>query len=188
MPSRTIDALDRQILDVLQREGRTRNNALADQVHLSPSPCLRRVKELEADGIITGYRAELDREAVGLGLTVFVELKIDGHSEQTSTRIEQTLSALPQVLACHVVSGAADFLLEVAVPDLAAYQRFLLGDLLTVPSVHDVRSNIAIRTAKSRAPLPLTHLTDGSRTPGLRSPSSRQPIGYRDGCRVCSRM
>lgn len=127
-------------------------------MHLSPSPCLRRVKDLESDGVIAGYRAELDRAAVGLGLTVFVEVRVDRHSLATSDLLERTFGALPPVLACHVVSGAADFLLEVAVPDLAAYERFLLGDLLTIPAVHDVRSNVAIRTSKSRGPLPLDHL------------------------------
>jgi Lrp/AsnC family leucine-responsive transcriptional regulator len=127
-------------------------------VHLSPSPCLRRVKALEHEGVIEGYRAVLDREAVGLGLTVFVELKVEGHSEAVATAIEEAVAELPEVVACHLVSGDADFLLEVVVADLRAYERLLLGALLKLPSVADVRSNFAIRTVKAPAPLPLGHL------------------------------
>ena len=102
----------------------------------------------------------LNRPAVGLSLTVFVEVKVSRHSRETSDRIEQALSGLREVVSCHLVSGAADFLLQVAVTDLAAYERFLLDRLLTLPSVMDVRSNFAIRTIKARSPLPLDHLAE----------------------------
>jgi len=127
-------------------------------VHLSPSPCLRRLKALEEGGVIEGYRAVLDREAVGLGLTVFVEVKVEGHSEAVATAVQEAVTAMPEVVSCHIVSGAADFLLEVVVPDLRAYERLLLGSLLNLPSVGDVRSNFAIRTVKAPGPLPLGHL------------------------------
>ena len=123
-----------------------------------PSPCLRRLKALEHDGVIDGYRAVLDREAVGLGLTAFVELKVEGHSDRLADAIQEAVAKMPEVVACHIVSGAADFLLEVVVPDLRAYERFLLGSLLKLPSVADVRSNFAIRTVKAPGPLPLGHL------------------------------
>jgi Lrp/AsnC family leucine-responsive transcriptional regulator len=153
-----LDRVDRRLLEILQREGRLSNAALAERVHLSPSPCLRRVKALEEDGVIEGYRAVLGREALGLGLTVFVEIKVEGHSDRLAEEIEAAVNALPEVVACHIVSGAADFLLEVAVPDLRAYERLLLGSLLKLPSVSDVRSNFAIRTVKAPGPLPLGHL------------------------------
>ena len=127
-------------------------------MHLSPSPCLRRLKALEEGGVIEGYRAVLDREAVGLGLTVFVEVKVEGHSEAVATAVQEAVTAMPEVVSCHIVSGAADFLLEVVVPDLRAYERLLLGSLLNLPSVGDVRSNFAIRTVKAPGPLPLGHL------------------------------
>ena len=92
---------------------------LADAVGLSPSACLRRVKALEADGIIAGYRAEVSRARAGLGLTVFIGLKVDGHSRATSSVIEEALLAIPAVVACYLVSGSDDFLIEAAVPDLA---------------------------------------------------------------------
>jgi Lrp/AsnC family transcriptional regulator, leucine-responsive regulatory protein len=153
-----LDRVDHRLLEILQREGRLSNAALAERVHLSPSPCLRRVKALEEDGVIDGYRAVLEREAVGLGLTVFVEIKVEGHSDRLAEEIEAAVNAMPEVVACHIVSGAADFLLEVVVPDLRAYERLLLGSLLKLPAVVDVRSNFAIRTVKAPGPLPLGHL------------------------------
>ena len=153
-----LDRVDRRLLETLQREGRLSNAALAERVHLSPSPCLRRVKALEEDGVIEGYRAVLEREAVGLGLTVFVEIKVEGHSDRLAEEIEAAVNAMPEVVACHIVSGAAGFLLEVVVPDLRAYERLLLGSLLKLPAVVDVRSNFAIRTVKAPGPLPLGHL------------------------------
>ena len=153
-----MDAVDRAILRHLQDDGRLSNVELADRVRLSPSPCLRRVKALEEDGVIEGYRAVLEREAVGLGLTVFVEIRVEGHSDRLAEEIEAAVNAMPEVVACHIVSGAADFLLEVVVPDLRAYERLLLGSLLKLPAVVDVRSNFAIRTVKAPGPLPLGHL------------------------------
>jgi Lrp/AsnC family leucine-responsive transcriptional regulator len=150
-----MDTVDRQMLTILQREGRISNAALAEKLHLSPSPCLRRLRALERDGVITGYRADLDRQKLGLGLTVFVELKVEGHSDRTAAAISEALVATPEIVAAHIVSGSADFLLEVVVADLAAYERLMFETLLRLPNVSDVRSNFALRTAKARAPLPL---------------------------------
>jgi Lrp/AsnC family transcriptional regulator, leucine-responsive regulatory protein len=150
-----MDTVDRQMLAILQREGRISNAALAEQLHLSPSPCLRRLRSLEHDGVITGYRAELDRKALGLGLTVFVELKVEGHSDRTAAAISEALTAAPEVVSAHIVSGSADFLLEVVVADLAAYERLMFETLLRLPNVSDVRSNFALRIVKSHGPLPL---------------------------------
>ena len=141
----------------LQVDGRIANVDLAEAVSLSPSACLRRVKALEASGIIAGYRAELDRIRAGLGLTVFIELRVEGHSKDTASRVEEALTAIPAVVACHVVSGSADFFVEAVVPDLASYEQLLLGQILTIPSIVDARSNFAIRTILSRGPLPLDH-------------------------------
>jgi len=151
------DRVDRAIVSRLQADGRIANVDLADAVSLSPSACLRRVKALESDGIIDGYRAEVNRVRAGLGLTVFIELTVEGHSRETSARIEQALTAIPAVVACHVISGAADFLVEVAVPDLARYEQLLLDEILTIGGVGNARSTFAIRTVLSRGPLPLDH-------------------------------
>lgn len=151
------DRVDRAIVTRLQRDGRIANVDLADAVSLSPSACLRRVKTLEASGVIDGYRAEVSRLRAGLGLTVFIGLKVEGHSQETSSRIEQTLLAIPAVVACYLVSGTSDFLVEAAVPDLAGYEQLLLGQILTIPSVVEAQSTFAIRTILSRGPLPLDH-------------------------------
>jgi len=141
----------------LQADGRIANVDLAEAVSLSPSACLRRVKALEASGIIAGYRAELDRIRAGLGLTVFIELRVEGHSKDNASRVEEALTAIPAVVACHMVSGSADFFVEAVVPDLASYEQLLLGQILTIPSIVGARSNFAIRTILSRGPLPLEH-------------------------------
>ena len=149
--------MDRAIVARLQVDGRIANVDLADAVSLSPSACLRRVKALEASGIIAGYRADVDRIRAGLGLTVFIELSVEGHSRETASRIEHALTAIPAVVACYVISGTADFFVEAAVPDLASYEELLLGQILTIPSIVGARSTFAIRTVLSRGPLPLDH-------------------------------
>ena len=157
MPGHVPDKVDRAIVAQLQRDGRMANVDLADAVGLSPSACLRRVKALEADGIIDGYRAEVSRARAGLSLTVFVGLKVDGHSRETSAQVEEALLAIPAVVACYLVSGGDDFLIEAAVPDLAGYEKLLLDQVLAVPAVTEARSTFAIRTVLSRGPLPLEH-------------------------------
>ena len=151
------DVVDRAIVGRLQRDGRLPNVDLAEAVSLSPSACLRRVKALESDGIIAGYRAEVDRARAGLGLTVFLELQVDTHTRETSTQVEEALTAIPAIVACHIVSGDADFFVEAAVPDLAAYEKLLIDKILTIPSITNAKSTFVIRTGLSRGPLPLDH-------------------------------
>src|SRR4051794_8189142 len=148
-----LDSVDRRMLAILQGDGRISNAALAEQLHLSPSPCLRRLRTLERDGVISGYRAELDRIRLGLGLTVFVELKVDSHSDVTAAAISGALRAAPEVISAHIVSGPADFRLEVVVADLADYERLLFQTLLKLPHVTDVRSDFVLRTVKAGARL-----------------------------------
>lgn len=155
MPIPLYDRVDKAILTHLQRDGRVPNVELAEAVRLSPSACLRRTKALEEAGLIAGYRAELDRERMGLGLTVFISLTVDQHSRATSRLIEDALTAIPAVVACHVVSGDADFLVEVVVPDLAAYEQVLLDQILAIGPVRDARSTFAIRSVLQRGPLPV---------------------------------
>jgi Lrp/AsnC family leucine-responsive transcriptional regulator len=151
-----MDDTDRAILRHLQADGRLPNAALAERVRLSPSPCLRRLKRLEQDGTIRGYRATLDRRKVGLGLTVFVEIKISGQSRRRAEELERAIAEVDEVIASYIVAGDADFMLEVVVPDLPAYEHLLLHTLLELPGVSSVRSNFAIRTVKEPGPLPLT--------------------------------
>jgi len=158
MPITAWDKTDRAILQHLQRDGRVANVELAEAVALSPSSCLRRTKALESAGLISGYRAELDRERLGLGLTVFIALKVEQHSRETSRTIEAALTAIPAVVACYVISGEADFLVEAVVPSLGDYERFLLDQVLAIGPVTDARSTFAIRTVLSRGPLPVDQL------------------------------
>lgn len=160
MPKLELDSIDRRILAALQEDGRLSIVDLAERVGLSASPCLRRVKRLEQAGYIAGYRATLDRERVGLGLTIFVGIKVEGHRHTHASAFEDAVRRLPEVVSCHLVSGEADFLLEVVVPDLKRYEELLMGTLLKLPMVKDIKSSFAMRAVKAAAPLPLLHLRD----------------------------
>ena len=105
MPNRAPDQKDIEILSLLQRDGRIANVDLADRVALSPSPCLRRVQRLEKDGVIRGYRAEVDRAAAGFGLTVFVGIKVQNHTKENADKLAVALDRIPEVISCHMVSG-----------------------------------------------------------------------------------
>ena len=150
-----LDAIDRRILAALQADARLTNVQLADRVGLSPSPCLRRLRLLENAGVLRGYRAILDRSAVGLSLTVFAGVKVERHSQANAEAFTNAVLAIPDVVACHLVSGESDFLLEVVVPDMATYEGIVLERLLALPAIRDIRSNFAMRTYKADAPLPI---------------------------------
>ena len=158
MPKLELDLIDCRIIGALQANGRLTNVELADRVGLSPSPCLRRLKRLEREGFIDAYRAVFDRGRIGLGLNVFIGVKIGDHASEHAEVFEQAIIAMPEIIACHLVAGEVDYLLEVVVPDLEHYQRYLVGKLLNLPIIREVRSSIAIQTLKAGAPLPLDHL------------------------------
>ena len=160
MPKMKLDAIDKRILSALQRDARLSNVQLAEEVCLSPSLCLRRVRILEESGVIAGYHASLDRSGLGLGITVFVSVKVERHHDETATTFREAVLSLAEVISCYLVSGEADFLLQVVVPDLDHYERFLLGTLLKMPGVRDIKSNFVIQTVKAQGPLPLHHLPD----------------------------
>ena len=144
-----LDAIDLKILEELQADARLPNLALADRVGLSPSPCSRRVKLLEEAGVIEGYRAALNRKAIGLGLTVFAGVRVDRHSLENADAFVNAILAMPEVVACHLVSGDADFLIEAVVPDVAAYEATVLRRLLALPALRDIRSSFAMRSFKA---------------------------------------
>jgi len=156
-----LDAIDKRILAALQRNGRLTNVQLAEEAGLSPSPCLRRVRILEEAGIIAGYHARLDRKGIGLGLTVFVGVRVERHGDETADAFRRAVMERPEIVSCHIVSGEADFLLQVVVADLAAYESLLLNVLLRLPRVTDIRSNFALQTVKDESGLPLNHLEVG---------------------------
>ena len=150
-----LDETNLRLLHELRAEGRIGMAELGRRIGMSAPAVAERVQRLERAGVISGYRATLDRERLGLGLTVFVDLKVDNHSERTAAGISEAMAKAPEVVAAHVVSGSADLLLEVVVPDVAAYERLLFETLLTLPHVVDARSNFALRTVKTPGPLPV---------------------------------
>jgi len=162
VPKMKLDAIDRKILTALQEDGRLTNVELADRVGLSPSPTLRRVKLLEEAGVIRGYRVVLNRALVNLGLTLFVHISAEGREDIEDSAFVRAVTRLKEVVSCHLVSGEADFLLEVVVPDLAAYDEFLVKTLLKIPGIKTIRSNFVIRTIKPESPLMMDHLQDHS--------------------------
>ncbi|TYL46717.1 Lrp/AsnC family transcriptional regulator [Marinomonas sp. IMCC 4694] len=149
-----IDLTDTQILTHLQNDGRLSNVELAEKVHLSASPCLRRVKQLESAGVIKGYRASLNRRKVGLSITVFIEVRLNCHTSEATEMFERSVASLPNVISAFLVSGHADYRLEVVSKDLIQYED-ILKTIQNLPHVKDIHSNFAIRAIKSDAPLPL---------------------------------
>ena len=145
--------LERRVITELSRDGGIRNQYLADRVGLSPSPCLRRVKMLEEAGVIRGYRAILDRSAVGLGMTVFIEITIARHSTIAAEILQHRLEALPGCVSCHLVSGASDFLVEMVVRDMKAYERTITTHLLVNHEIAAIRSNFSMRHVRVDGPL-----------------------------------
>ena len=148
MAQTELDAIDRRILEVLQRNARIANTELADEVGLTPAPCLRRVKRLEELGFIAGYTAVLDHKRVGLGLTVFVTVTLDRQTKRTYDDFAAQMRAAPEVLECYLILGERDFLLKIVVADLDAYQRFYLEVLTLAPGVRNINSIIAVNEEK----------------------------------------
>lgn len=152
---RLLDDIDRRILEVLQDDARISNVDLAGRVGLSPSPCLRRVRDLEESGLIRRYVALLDPVAVGLGVSVFIQVSLERQAEQGLGTFEQRILERPEVLECYLMTGDADYLLRVVVPDVAAFERFLLDHLTRIPGVASVKSSFALKQVKYRTALPL---------------------------------
>jgi Lrp/AsnC family leucine-responsive transcriptional regulator len=163
MAKARLDEFDLKILSILQREGRLTNVELAERIGLSPTPCLRRVRRLESDGIIEGYSARISRPTVGLGVTVFVEAKLERQQETEAKQFRDVIRRLPEVVSCHIISGRSDFLFEVVLADLNQFSDFVLKKLLSIPGVKDLHSSFALESVKPVSPLPL-HLVSASKT------------------------
>jgi Lrp/AsnC family leucine-responsive transcriptional regulator len=151
-----IDAIDRKILDVLQAEGRISNVDLATRIHLSAPQCFRRVRSLEERGVLRGYRAEVNPEAIGYAVTAYVSVSIGGNDFGRVREIEAEIRAFPQILECFSVSGEDDYLLKVVSQDLKSLSNFLTDHLMQVPGIDDVRSMICLEEIKPASPLPVT--------------------------------
>lgn len=141
-----MDAVDRSILAVLEEDGRISNAELADRVGLSPSPCLRRVRRLEETGVIRGYRALIDPAAIGRGLRVFAGVRLVRHARADVVAFERAVGGLSEVVQCHHVTGNYDYLLQVEVADLAAYEDFHANRMAGLPGVAAVTSYVTMKT------------------------------------------
>ena len=152
---RELDKIDRKILSILQQDARISITDLAEQVWLSVTPCSERVKRLEKEGVILGYHARLDPQALELSLLVFVEIKLSAKSGVIFEKFKQEIIKLPNVLECHLVSGDFDYLVKARIPRMADYRK-LLGDiLLTLPGAQESRSYIVMEEVKETLILPL---------------------------------
>ncbi len=150
-----LDAIDRRILTELQADARISNAALAEAVGLSPSPCLRRVRALEAAGVIRRYAALLEPAEVGLPISVFVQVTLERQIEQALETFETAIQDRPEVMECYLMTGDADYLLRVVVSDLNAYERFLKEHLTRVSGVASIKSSFALNQVKYSTALPL---------------------------------
>ena len=156
MPQIVLDTIDQRILAALQGNARLSNVELAQHAGLSPSPCLRRVRTLEDEGIIKGYAALVDQEAVGLPVSVFVMVRLEKRVEHALELFEERVRALPEVMECYLMTGDSDYLLRVVTRDLQAYERFLMLQLTKFPGVSSIKSSFALKQVVYRTALPIT--------------------------------
>ena len=150
-----IDIFDRRILKELQRDGRISNVDLAKAVGLSPSPCLRRVRDLEKSGIIDRYGAILNQGAAGLPLSVFVQVTLERQVETALETFERNISERPEVLEAYLMTGDSDYLLRIVVPDVSDYEIFLKDHLTRIPGVASIKSSFALNRVKYETALPI---------------------------------
>jgi Lrp/AsnC family leucine-responsive transcriptional regulator len=151
-----IDRYDRQILQVLQEDGRISNQELAERIGLSPSPCLRRVRALEEAGLIAGYRALLDARKLGLTLTALIHISMDRHTPERFENFEAEVRELPEIVECLLITGQdADYQLKAVVRDMDAYQELLLERITRIPGVTGVHSSFVLRRVIERTTLPI---------------------------------
>lgn len=155
MPPKPLDAIDRRILAVLQENARVANVDLAAQVGVSASPCWRRVRELEETGVISRYVTLVEPAALGLQVSIFVQVTLEKQVETALDQFEQAVLARPEVMECYLMTGDADYHLRVVVEDLPAYERFLMDHLTRVPGIANIRSSFALKQVKYTTALPL---------------------------------
>lgn len=151
----TLDAVDRALLEALQKNGRATVGELAEQVSLSPSPCWRRVRQLEDAGLISGYHAHLDRHRVGYGVLGFVQIGLHNHTAEITAAFEREVLALPQVLSCHNLSGRYDYQLELVAPDLEFFAEFVRTRIRSLPGVREISTSFSLKEVKRTVALPV---------------------------------
>ncbi len=150
-----MDRFDLQLLNTLQNAGRSTTAELAETVHLSPSQCQRRMKKLEEAGIIKGYVALLDADKLGLEVEAIVSIKLTSHGRHPTTQFQQVVAQHEEILECHAVTGDEDYVLKVMTRDLGHFSDFLMDNLMSLPIVASVRSNVLLKKLKSTTALPI---------------------------------
>jgi len=153
--STALDSIDLKILSVLQTDASLSNVELARRVHLSPSPCLARVKALRQAGVIRRHVALLDPEAVGLGVSVFISISLREQNTAALAEFERRIERCDEVMECYLMTGDADYLLRVVVPDIRALERFVLDRLSPIPGVEKIRSSFTLKQVRYKTELPL---------------------------------
>ena len=150
-----LDQIDHKILKYLQENARITNAELADKVGLSPTPCLRRLRRLETEGIIKGYHTEINREALGVNVTVIILVKLEREDDHTLREFETAIKKRPEVMECYLVTGKFDYFIRVVIPTLAAYEQFLSETILRMPKVATVESSFTLREVERKVVIPL---------------------------------
>lgn len=150
-----LDHIDHKILEHLQKNARITNAELADKVGLSPTPCLRRLRRLETDGIIRGYHTEINREALGVNVTVIILVKLEREDDKTLREFETAIKSRDEVMECYLVTGKFDYFIRVLVPSLAAYEAFLSETMLRMPNIATVESSFTLREVVRKVVTPL---------------------------------
>lgn len=150
-----LDPIDLRILSELQNDGALTNVELARRVHLSPSPCLARVKALEAAGVIERYVALANAKLLGLGLNVFISISLKEQSKESLAEFERRIGEHEEVMECYLMTGDSDYLIRVVVADIAALERFILEQLTPIPGIEKIRSSFALKQVRAKTALPL---------------------------------
>jgi len=155
-----MDAIDQKIIFALQADGRLTNQELSERVGLSPSPCLRRVRNLEKSGVIRGYAAVIDQENYGLPINVFVSIRLERQTDAALKAFERGVDGLEEVIECYLMTGGSDYLLRVVSDSLKSYERFVREELSALPGIASIESSFAFSQLKQRPILPpLSHFT-----------------------------
>jgi Lrp/AsnC family leucine-responsive transcriptional regulator len=154
----SLDPIDVRLLAELQQNGRRSVVELAERVGLSPTPCARRIRQLEDAGVIQGYAAAIDPGRLGLHVRAFVQVKLERHTDENVALFRESLEAIDAVVSCYATTGEHDFMLQVLVPDLESLGNLVLRTLLRIPCVRDVQSSLALETMKRSTRVPLGHL------------------------------
>lgn len=149
MDSSKLDKIDRLILRELVKNSRITNQQLSERVGLSASPCYRRLRALEDEGVITGYTATLNEKAIGLSVAVFMSVKLERQIDSSLNNFEQEVAKYPEIVDCWLMTGDNDYLLRVLVPDLIEYENFLTGTLTKIPGIASIQSSVSLRRVKS---------------------------------------